>query len=587
MMRKKIMATSFFLCMFVVTLFAQQTTDSLLNRVKEKAKEKLNISGTMGITYEGYGLSRSPSGWTGYQARRPWNQVRFNFTPTFKFSKNFSLPFNFNFAAIPTNFAGPYAGIKKPNFGQFITNPMNSFGINPKYKWAELQLGTQYLKYSELSTGDIGVFGVGFDLRPKTFLFKFFTGVSQQGVNYFTGPPTVTGAYKRRNWMAQIGTEKEGKYLFALNFAKGKDVPASAAPPPLTIRPQEGFVISLVFDLYLEHGYYFKAEGSQSTFTKDLATPLSPGIRSLKPFIEAHTSTLTDYAGQLAVGKKGKNLDLGLTVKYLGAGFQTVGYPFMQNDRLDYTLNTRINTWKNKMNIVASLGQRVNNVKNTALRAKQFIGNLNWFTQFSESFSLNVNYNNFGFQTASGMNPFGIKNVSNDLGINPTFTFTGKKIIHLLSMSYNYSKYDERDVMTGLTTSNNTHTGLLTYVPTYLEKEISPDFSFMYFYNDVPGAKITLATLSAALSMQAAKKKLKLRGQLQYTLGKLNAFSNNNNLIASCNIDYKLTKKLSWNSFLTTNYFKYGNEITPNGANYVETGCRTGFQYRFDTKKEK
>ena len=88
------------------------------------------MSGTAGITYEGYGLSRSPSGWTGYTARRPWNQVRFNFTPTFKFGKDFSLPFNFNFAAVPTNFAGPYAGIKNQNFGQFITNPMNSFGLN-------------------------------------------------------------------------------------------------------------------------------------------------------------------------------------------------------------------------------------------------------------------------------------------------------------------------------------------------------------------------------------------------------------------------------------------------------------------------
>ncbi len=541
----------------------------------------------MGITYEGYGLTRKPSGWTGYNARKPWNQVRFNFTPTFKFGKNFSLPFNFNFAAIPTNFAGPYAGIKKQNFGQFITNPMNSFGINPKYKWAELQLGTQYLKYSDLSTGDIGIFGIGIDLRPKTFLFKFFTGISQQGINYLVGPPTVTGAYKRRNWMAQIGTEKEGKYLFALNVAKGKDEPNSAVPPPLTVKPQEGFVISIVSDIYMDEGIYFKAEGAQSTFTKDLTTPLTNNIRSLKPFIEAHTSSLTDYAGQASIGRRSKNFDVGVTVKYLGAGFQTVGYPYLQPDRLDYTLNTRINAWKNKMNFVASVGRRVNNVSNTALKAKQFIGNINWFTQFNDNWSLNMNYNNFGFQTASGINPYGIKNVSNDLGINPTFSWTGKKIIHLLSMSYNYSKYDERDVLTGLTTSNNTHTGLLTYVPTYLEKEISPDFSVLYFYNDVPGARITLATLSAALSTEAAKKKLKLRGQLQYTLGKLNSFSSSNNLIASCNIDLKLTKKLNWNTFLTTNYFKYGNEIVPNGARYLETGCRTGFQYRFDTKKEK
>lgn len=89
---------------------------------------------------------------------------------------------------------------------------------------------TQYLKYSDLSTGDIGIFSAGIDLRPKTWRFKFFTGISQDGVNYFAGPPTVTGAYKRKNWMLQIGNEVEGKYLFAVNLAKGKDVPANFCP---------------------------------------------------------------------------------------------------------------------------------------------------------------------------------------------------------------------------------------------------------------------------------------------------------------------------------------------------------------------
>ncbi len=582
MMRNKIVTAGIFI--FI------SSSASLAQEVKEKVKEKLKVSGTMGITYEGYGLSRSPSGWTGYQPRRPWNQVRFNFTPTFNLGQHFTLPFNFNFAAIPTNFAGPYAGIKKQNFGQFITNPMNSFGINPKYKWAELQLGTQYLKYSDLSTGDIGVFGIGFDLRPKTWRFKFFNGISQQGINYFAGTPTVTGAYKRRNYMFQIAKEAEGKYLFAINFAKGKDVPASSAPPPLTIRPQEGVVISIVSDVYVEKGIYFKAEGAQSTFTKDVATPLTTLLKGLKPFMEAHTSTITDFAGQLSVGKKSTNFDIGLTSKYLGAGFQTVGYPYQQSDRLDYTLNTRFNGWKDKnktykINVVASVGRRVNNVRNTALKASQFIGNLNWFTQFNDHWSLNVNYNNFGFQSASGTNPFGIKNVSNDLGFNPTYTWSNTKMNHLISLSYNYSKYDERDVITGLTTSNNTHTALLTYVPSYFDRDISPDFSVLYFYNDVPLAKIKLFTISSALSMTAAKKRLQLRGQLQYTWGKLNSFSSNNNLIASCNVDYKITKKLSWNTFLTTNYFKYGNEITPIGANYLETMSRTGIQYSFDTKK--
>ncbi len=177
MMRKKIMPIALLLALFSLNAFAQEE------------QKKFSASGTMGISYEGYGLSRSPSGWTGYLPRKPWNQVRFNFSPSFTFGKNFSLPFNFNFAAKPTNFAGPYSGIIKQNFSQYITNPMNNFGVNPKYKWAELQLGTQYLKYSDLSTGDIGIFGAGVDLRPKTYRIKFFTGISQQGIDYFAGPP--------------------------------------------------------------------------------------------------------------------------------------------------------------------------------------------------------------------------------------------------------------------------------------------------------------------------------------------------------------------------------------------------------------
>ena len=563
------------LCLFLFSseTFAQQN-------------QKIEVSGIAGVNYEYYGLSKKPTSWTGFTPRKPWNQVRFNFSPTMTFGKNFTLPFNFNFALKPTNYAGPYSNITKQSFGQFITNPMNSFGLNPKYKWAELQLGTQYLNYSALSTGDIGVFGVGFDLRPQQYIIKFFTGLSQQGVNFLSGPPVTTGAYKRKNWMLSVGKAKEDKYEIAFNFVKAKDDISSAMPPPVIIKPQEGFTLSLVNKIFFKKGWYYNMEVAQSIYTKNLLLPLAPAIKAFKPFIDAHTSTVKDYAGDAAVGKKSKNFDIGLKLKYIGAGFQTPGYPFMLPDRFDYTLNTRFNAWKNKtgsykMNVVASAGQRINNVSSTTLRAKQFIANLNWFTQFDDNFSLNISYNNFGFETPSGLNPYGIKNVSNDFGINPTYTWGNDKVINLISLNYNYSKYDERDVLTGLTTSNNTHTALLTYVPTFLTKELSPDFSLMYFRNSVPGFKLTLITVSSGLSMPALKKKMTLRAQLQYNYSKTNSFTNNNNIIASLNSDWKISKKLTWTTFISTNQFKYGNEILPNNASYFESNIRTGFQYKF------
>lgn len=549
-------------------------------------KFPIKISGTMGITYEGYGLNLSPAGSGIYTARRPWNQVRFLFTPTLQFGKSFSLPLNFNFASLATNFAGPYAGLKNQNIGQFLTNPGNNFSVNPKYKWAELLLGTQYLKYSDLSTGDIGIFGAGFNLHPGKYIIRFFTGTSQRGINYVAVPPPgTTGAFKRNHYMFQIGKEKEGSYKAAVTFSEGKDITSSVSTPPLTVKPQEGFTISFLVDTYFKKGWFMNMEAANSYFTKDLNQPFTlGGDNSFKPFITGRISTTQDFAGQLNVGKKSKNLDISYSTKYMGAGYQTTGFPFMQPDHWDNTVNTRFNAWKNKINVTASVGQRVNNISNTSLRASLFLGNFNWFTQFDDHFNLNINYNNFGFQTASGLNPFGIKNVSNDMGISPTYTWTTAAMTNLISLTYNYSKYDERDVNTGITTGNNTHTAMLTYVPIFFTKSIAPDFSILYFSNTMPLVKNTFLTISSSLGMPMAKKKIQLRGQLQYTIGKLNAFTANNNLVASCNIDWKINKKISWNSFLSTNYYRYGNELGSlplTGANYLETTVRTGLQYKF------
>lgn len=553
----------------------------------ERDPSSFAISGTIGITYEHYGLITDPANYPVAPQRRPWNQVRFNIQPTLNFGKDFSIPLNFSFPLFATSFAGPYMGIKKPTLGQFLVNPANNFGISPKYKWAQLLLGTQYLKYSELSTGDIGIFGFGFDLRPKGYLIKFFTGTSQQGIDYVATPlPGTTGAFKRTHYMFQLGKEKEKKYLFAVNFSEGKDHINSVTTPPLTIKPQEGFVMSLIAEVYAKKGWYVKSEVARSYFTKDITQPVSPlSDLSFKPFIDGKTSTQTDYAGNVSVGRKTKDFDIGYTTKYIGGGFQTIGYPYMAPDHWDNTLNTRFNAWKRKMNVVASFGVRTNNISNASLTSQVLIGNLNWLTQFNEHVSLNLSYNNFGFSAPSGTNPYAVKNVSNDFGISPTFTFTNAVMMHLIICSYNYSKYDERDVMTGITTSNNTNTVLLSYNPVFFKNELTPELSVLYFNNSMPLVKNTLLTFTAGVGTPAFKKHVKIRAQVQYTRGKLNSFTANNNLSPSINIDWKIIKKLTWTNFFSYNHFQYGNELAPpaflDGAGYQEFFLRTGLQYKF------
>lgn len=104
---------------------------------------------------------------------------------------------------------------------------------------------------------------------------------------------------------------------------------------------------------------------------------------------------------------------------------------------------------------------------------------------------------------------FAIRNVSNDFGISPTYTWNNTKRANMLSLNYNYSKYDERNTTTNVTTTNNTHTAFLTYVPTYFTKSIAPDFSILYFLNKLPSFKTTLATFSAGVAAPLYNKKNK------------------------------------------------------------------------------
>jgi hypothetical protein len=574
--------------LIITIILCSSLTAAAQNKPKPKPKSPITIGGTIGAGYEGYGLHRNPAGWTGYTPRRPYNQFRFNVAPTFNFGKNFKLPLNFNFVTKPTNFAGGFAGLPSfggQTFGQFISNPTNSFALNPKYKNSELLLGTQYLNYSNLSTGDIAVFGAGVDLHPGDFIIKAFTGLSQQPINYVAptipNPAGVVGAYRRNNWMMQLGKEKEGKYKVAFNFSKGRDHTASLRSPlPTAIKPQEGFTVSFLSNVNFNKGWYLKSEIAQAYFTKDLFTTNNLTKKSFQPFLTAKNSTVRDLGADLSFGKKLKTFEIGLSTKFLGPGFLTPGYPFAQSDRLDYVVNTKFNAWQNKMNIVASAGQRINNFS-TSGRAAQFLGNLNWFTQFNDKWNLNVTYSNFGFTAPSGSS-FGVKNVSNDFGVNPTYTHTTSKMMHLLSMSYNYSKYDERDIFTGVVTNNNTHTALLSYVPVFFNKKITPDFSVMYFKNHISSLLIntSLLAFTAGVGYPFPKNRGNIKGQVQYTIATNNVASSNNNAIASCTIDYKLKPKLMWRTFLSSNYLKYELGYTPQGANYLESQYRTGITYQ-------
>ena len=574
--------------LLVVSKFAFAQNDSL----------KVKVSGTIGISYEGYRLSTNPETPVFYTARRPGDLVRILFQPTISIG-NFKLPFNFSFSPMRNNFGSPpfgfgnIPGFPKQTFKQWITNPMNNLGMNPSYKWIEIPLGTQYIKYSELSTGDVGAFGYGLNLTPDKFRFRFFNGINQQAYEPFVDLPSNTsfvGAYKRTLTMAQIGLEKAGKYFTGFNIVRGVDDSTSIMSPltgnPATPKPQENFIVSFVTNFKSEKGWYGQTEIGTTIATRDIMlNAVNPLLKNFNPFITTNLSSFRDHALLATFGKKGKDFDLGFSTKWLGAGYYSMGYPFVQNDRLDYTLNTRFNAWENKINVVASIGQRIGNFSDTANHTSQLIANANVFAQFSEHFSMNANYNNFGFQT-SGL--LGIRNVGNDLGLNPTYTWYNTSMSNLISLTYNWSNYDETAYNNMSVTSNNSHTAMLMYVPSFFSKpNFSTDASIMYYQNKTnPGSiKLSIWTFSLSAGQNFPKQKLNIKTQLQYNITTVNVFKPGKNLMLILGADWNLAKRLSWNTNLSMNLFKYGDELTPPavllGARYFENMLKTALVYRF------
>ena len=549
------------------------------------------VTGSMGVSYEGYGLNQRPQGSGIFSPRAAWNQGRLDFNPVFNFGTWLTVPVNINIALTPTNFAGPWSGFMqggvKQTFLQWLTNPSNNLGLSPHFKWGDVLLGTQYIKYSDFSTGDIGIFGVGFDIHPKRFIVKAFAGISQLGINY--SPPDINGSYLRNHWMLQFGHEKEGVYKIALNVAKVADRESSVSVPPFSPQPEESFTASFIGNAYTKKGWYIESEFAQSYFTADLTQP-DMDDPSLKPFIKARTSTTKDNALKVSVGKKSEKIDAGVIVKYVGAGFKTAGYPMLQSDYVDIVFNTRITAIKSKLNFTGSIGQRINDQSNTSIKSMQLIVNTMFGYKFSEKWNLNVTFNNTGFRAGSAdiSSVYGVRNVSNNILVNPSYTFFNKKktVSHNISLNYNYSKYKETMLINPFTVTDNKANNIsISYVPTFFQRNISPDFSVVYFNNEQAGNINKMFTMSTGLGFSSKNKKWQFKAQLQYAIGKLNQFSSNNNLIAGFSADREITKKLKWNLAVTGNSFKYGDELSPPvslvNSHYLESTLKTGFVYSF------
>jgi len=160
----------------------------------------VQFSGSLSLSYDAYNYNTI--NYNTFRPRYDADIFRVSANASIKFGKYLSIPFGLNVST--QNYSYNLPSLPEENFIDYVRNPRNNIHIDPTYKWIKAHIGSHSPQYSQLTTGDIRIFGVGVDMNPGKFILSTSYGISQ----YAFEPDSILniqGAYKQELMAGRIG----------------------------------------------------------------------------------------------------------------------------------------------------------------------------------------------------------------------------------------------------------------------------------------------------------------------------------------------------------------------------------------------
>lgn len=517
------------------------------------------FSGQAGLFYDAY--TYSEESYENFRPRYPDHLTRFSAHATLSAGKYFSMPFGIDITNQKNSYHLP--NLPEERFIDYVQNPRNNISFNPSYKWAKAFLGTQTPSYSALTTGDIPIFGVGVELDPGSFLFSFNYGKSQIGIA--PSPfENIAGAYEQWMTASRIGIGKPEGTKFVLNFVKVSDDVGSIEATASTIQPKEGVTLSPLLQIKLSDQWMFSTEVAGSVLTNDLLGPDIPVenevISSVENLITVNGTSNADFSNITALEWQADAVGIGGEVRYIGPGFQSVGYRTMERDLIDYNLNTNFRLFDNRFVFTGSTGLRRNNLENTTLETtNRFIANVNLYTQISKVVSVNTSYSNFGFQNNVVFDTLKIEMIQNMFSIAPTFQFDRTEVNHIVNTGASYRFFDEFNMFDGEMISTTSTTYNMNYTLVFKNFPLSLGTMGMLLENETPQTHLDIFNAGINARYRMFDKKLTPSLRLTYSGIKRNEETPDNRTRLNLKTEYKLTPTLDFRMAYTWSNYVYGS----------------------------
>lgn len=540
-----------FLLLFPFLLYAQNENSEDDNLLK--------VSGFMSFNFDTYHYST-----TNYDAFRPRYQdllMRLSGNINFRVGKYLSIPIGINVSNQTVSYNLPT--LPEESFIDYVRNPRNNIYINPKYKWIKTHFGSHTPKYSELTVGDIQIFGFGFDINPGKFILSANYGTSQFAIE----PDSITnnqGAYQQSIIAGRVGIGNSDGPKLTFNFVKIKDDIFSVNSRPIGIDPIEGIALSPLLELHISKKIYLKTETSASLYTRNQlgeSLPFDLDVPEIVTDINAiNLSSNLDIAHTSSLDWKGESFSLGGEVKYIGPGFMPIGYRFMETDIFDYKINSSIKLFNKKCIINGTYGIRTNNLQNTnVVSTKRFIGNINVAFALIKSLNLNVNYNNFGLNNNQNNQLIRVQMVNSALSISPTYQIMSKTKTHMISSNISINKFEQFDIITDDFVNTESQVLNMNYIMIFKNIPLNLLVSMLSMENKSDVSDINMMQYSLTSSYKMLDKKLEPSLSLIVANLKIDEHTPDLKFSSQLKIKYKINDKIHCNmSYMFKNY-NYGS----------------------------
>lgn len=540
------------------------------------AQEGIRLSGQMGFNSQWYSMQSDAAYMM--DPRRPSDLYRVMVSPVLH-AGDFRLPLTVVFSTRQTNTVGFH--LPGQTFSQFIRNPLHTFRLAPSYKWASATLGSQVLRYSSFTTGDTKMFGAGVELTPGKWRIALFSGTSHSAVEA-DSLRRIPGRYERLFRAARVGYGRDDAFHIFLNAAYMKDDPASLATAPLLLRPQEGLASSLVVGLPIMKRLMWRAEVAGSLFTRDTRSGVFQDSRlsELGPVFTLHHSSRGDFAAQSSLVYSQAAWGISLKAVYIGDGFVAPGFPYLQTDRVDITIDPNLRLFDNKLMLQGSFGYRKNNLSDTKLQTTNHaLASVNATMAVSDVFGFSARYSNFGIRTGFTYDTLRLEIISRSLSLSPYMNLTVPAGSHQFNASLSFDDYEDTNLITGLQVNRRSLASFFNHNFLFDQMPLSATFSVNYLnsLNDYYG--LNSLTLQTGAAYRFLKNKMNASMSLAFNRSSVGDFSPDNAWMIRPGFRYTINRQLTARVDGSVRLYRYGSSKP--GTSYTENLFRTALNYRF------